>query len=47
MKHRPALTLLAALMLPPLSALHADDPPKPKPNIVFIYADDLGWGDIS
>lgn len=47
MKHRPALTLLAALMLAPLSALHADDPPKPKPNIVFIYADDLGWGDIS
>lgn len=47
MKHTLTLALLTALMLPPLSALHADDAPKPKPNIVFIYADDLGWGDIS
>ncbi|HVJ68930.1 MAG TPA: sulfatase-like hydrolase/transferase [Caulifigura sp.] len=25
----------------------AADEPKPKPNIVFIFADDWGWGDLS
>jgi hypothetical protein len=40
-----ALTALTALLLAPLAALHAAD--APKPNIVFIYADDWGWGDLS
>ena len=43
MKH--AITLLAALLLAPLAALQAADPAAAsKPNIVFIFADDWGWG---
>ncbi|MBI5822167.1 MAG: sulfatase [Verrucomicrobia bacterium] len=38
MKH--TLTLLAALLLAPLTALHAADSPKQKPNILFVVADD-------
>jgi len=47
MKH--SLIRLAALLLAPLAALHAAEAPKPasKPNIVFIFADDWGWGDLS
>ena len=45
MKH--ILTLLTALILAPLAALHATDAWLPKPNIVFIFADDWGWGDLS
>ena len=46
---RPILPLLAALLLASLVTLPAADaPPKAaKPNIVFIYADDWGWGDLS
>ena len=40
------LTLLTALFLVPLGSVHADDPPKQTPNILFILADDLGWGDL-
>jgi len=41
--------LIAALPLATTAALHAAAAPAPatKPNIVFIYADDWGWGDLS
>ncbi len=39
------LPFLAALLLAPFTALHAAD--GAKPNIVFIFADDWGWGDLS
>lgn len=40
---------LAAQLLAPTAALHAAEttPPSARPNIVFIYADDWGWGDLS
>ena len=46
---RHALTFLTALLLAPLAAssLSAAEPAARKPNIVFIYADDWGWGDLS
>ena len=41
--------LLTALLLAPLAALHAAEAATSptKPNIVFIFADDWGWGDLS
>ncbi len=43
------LTLVTALLLAPLANLTAAaaQPSPAKPNIVFIYADDWGWGDLS
>ena len=42
---KPILTLCSALLLAPLAALHAAD--STKPNVVYLFADDLGWSDIS
>jgi arylsulfatase A-like enzyme/sucrose-6-phosphate hydrolase SacC (GH32 family) len=44
MKH--TLTLLTALLLAPLAAVHATDLPKPTPNILIILADDLKHHDL-
>ena len=45
---KPTLTLLTTLLLAPLTALHAADAPNTsaRPNVLFILADDLGWGDL-
>jgi len=39
---KSTLTLLTTLLLAPLAALHAAEPPASRPNIVLITADDLG-----
>ena len=41
--------LVVARLLAPVPALRATAAPAPatKPNIVFIFADDWGWGDLS
>src|SRR4051812_27254156 len=45
----PTMTarLFAAVLAvaPAAGAVHAADPPR-GPNVVFILADDLGWGDL-
>jgi len=38
------ISLLTALLLASPAILHAaDDSSQPKPNILFILADDFGW----
>ncbi|MDF1753338.1 MAG: sulfatase-like hydrolase/transferase [Verrucomicrobiales bacterium] len=39
------ITLITGLLLSSLSGLTAAD--KNRPNIIFIFADDWGWGDLS
>jgi len=44
---KPTSTLLIALLLTPLAALHAADTLTAlRPNILLILADDMGWGDL-
>ncbi len=47
-KMKRIIPIIAAL-LAPMPLLHAAEAEAPlaKPNIVFIYADDWGWGDLS
>ena len=42
LKH--TLIFLAALLLAPLAVLRTALP-SAKPNVIFILADDMGWGD--
>lgn len=43
------IAILTALLLVPLTALHAADPAKPasKPNVIVVITDDQGYGDLS
>ena len=40
-----ATLLVTTRTLPAVAT--SSDPPTPRPNVIFILADDLGWGDLS
>ncbi len=44
---KSTVPLFTALLLAPLVALHGDDAPTPKPNIVFILVDDMPYAGTS
>ena len=44
--HKRTIKLLAALLLTPVTAVLAAEP-APKPNVIIILADDMGYGDLS
>lgn len=46
MNRMAKIALFAFIVLAPLAALRAADAPVQKPNILFLVADDLGWGDV-
>ena len=41
------LLLIAGLLFAPRPSSLTAATPAPRPNIVFIFADDWGWGDLS
>jgi arylsulfatase A len=45
MIQNPSVPLLAALLLAPLTTLHAADTKPTNPNVLLILVDDMGWGD--
>ena len=41
------ILVMICVLFTPVFALHAVEVKPSKPNVVYIMADDLGWGDIS